>query len=134
MAQRRILVIDDEEDSREFVVAVLEEEGVEILTARDGESGLKLALEEQPDLIILDVQMPNKDGFTVFTELKQEEATKAIPVIMLTGMAETSGIRFSKSIMGDFIGVEPRAYVEKPVNPETLTATVEEILGGEGAA
>ena len=134
MAQRRILVIDDEEDSREFVAAVLEEEGVEILTARDGDSGFKRAVEEQPDLIILDVQMPNKDGFTVFTELKQEEATKKIPVIMLTGMAETSGVRFSKSIMGDFIGVEPHAYVEKPVNPETLTATVEEILGGEGAA
>lgn len=130
MAQRKILVVDDEEDTIEFVRAVLEEEGTEVLSARDGEAGLKAAKTEQPDLIILDVQMPKKDGFTVFVELKQDPATRDVPVLMLTGLGESSGLRLSKADVGDFIGVEPDGYVEKPVDPETLRSTVARLMDG----
>jgi len=129
MAERKILVVDDEDDAMAFVTAILEEEGVEIVSARDGVAGLKAARTQRPDLIILDVQMPKKDGFTVFSELKQDEDTRQIPVIMLTAVSDRTGVSFSKADMGDFIGVEPDGYVEKPVDPETLKATVRKVLG-----
>lgn len=130
MAERKILVVDDEDDCVEFLRAVLEGQGTTVISARDGEAGLKLARAEQPDLIVLDVQMPKKDGFTVFVELKQDAATQAIPVVMLTGVAEKTGVRFSKSDVGEFIGVEPDGYLEKPIDPEALKAMVEKLLGG----
>lgn len=130
MSETRILVVDDEDDSVEFVRAVLEELGASVLTARDGEAGLKAARDEQPDLIVLDVQMPKKDGFTTLVELKQDAATQQIPVVMLTGVGEATGVGFSKSEVGDFIGVEPDAYVEKPVDPEVLKTVIEGLLRG----
>ena len=129
MPERKILVIEDEEDSAEFVRAVLEGDGTAVVRARDGEAGLKAARSERPDLIVLDVQMPKKDGFTVLVELRQDPETEGIPVVMLTGVAEATGVRFSKSDVGDYIGVEPDAYVEKPIDPATLSAVVARLLG-----
>ncbi|MFC1453879.1 response regulator [Verrucomicrobiota bacterium] len=130
MTKKRILIVDDETDCVEFVKAILEDDNTEIISALDGEAGLKIAAGQKPDLVILDVQMPKKDGFKVFTELRQEEATKGIPVVMLTGVGQKTGIKFSKSDMGDFLGEEPEGYVEKPVDPETLKKTVAQVLGG----
>jgi DNA-binding response OmpR family regulator len=129
MTPKKALVVDDEQDCVEFVKAVLEEEGLEVISARDGEAGLAAARARRPALIVLDVQMPKKDGFTVFSELRQDDATKGIPVIMLTGIGEKTGIRFSRADMGDFLGKEPEAYVEKPADPETLRSTVRAVLG-----
>ena len=130
MPDRKILIVDDNEDMIEIVKTVIEGEGTRLLTARDGEAGLKAARAEKPDLIILDVQMPRKDGFTTFAELRGDDATRNIPVIMLTGVGKATGVHFSKAAMGDLLGVEPDAYVEKPVDPGVLVATVEKVLGG----
>ncbi len=128
MAQKKVLVVDDEQDAVEFVRAVLEDEGLQVVAAHDGEAGLKAIAAQQPDLVVLDVQMPKKDGFTVFVEMKQDDAMKGIPVIVLTGVADRTGIRFSKEDVGEFIGVEPDAYVEKPVDPELLLKAVLDLL------
>jgi CheY-like chemotaxis protein len=130
MAGRKILIVDDEASCVEFVKAILEEDGTQVVSAEDGDAGLKAAVAESPDLIILDVQMPKKDGFAVFMDLKKDEATKSIPVVMLTGIADKTGLRFSKEEMGEFMGDEPQVYVEKPVDPEALKAAVEKALGG----
>ncbi len=129
MSDRKILIVDDEEDSVSFVQAILEDDYANISSASDGETGLAAALAGEPDLIILDVQMPKKDGFQVFQELQQNEGTRGIPVIMLTGVAQKTGLRFSREDMRQYFGAEPRAYVEKPVDPGTLKATVDGILG-----
>jgi CheY-like chemotaxis protein len=126
---KRILVVDDEPDAVEFVRAVMEEAGHEVVSASNGDEGLQAARSEGPDLIILDVQMPGKDGFTTFAELRQDDDLAAIPVVMLTGVGEKLGIGFTSEDMGDFIGQEPDAYVEKPVDPARLTETVESLLG-----
>ena len=68
--------------------------------------------------------MPGESGFSVFAELRENQATAAIPVIMVTGSAEKTGIKFSSKEMGEFIGKEPEAYLEKPVDPEILKSTV----------
>ena len=127
---KTVLIVDDEQDAVEFVQAVLSEiGGIAPISANDGVSGLQKAKESTPDLIILDVQMPGKSGFDVFVDLKKEESTKNIPIIMLTGVAEKVGIRFSGKDMGDFMGEEPQVYIEKPVDPEELKSTVSKLLG-----
>ena len=127
---KTVLIVDDEPDAIEFVEVALEEIGdITTLAALDGVSGLKKAKEAKPDLIILDLQMPGRDGFEVFMDLKKEPATKDIPVVVLTGVAEKVGIGFSAKDMGDFMGEEPEAYVEKPVDPGELQKTVSKLLG-----
>ena len=127
---KTVLIVDDEPDAVEFATAALGElEGIVVLSAGDGLSGLAKAKEVGPDLIILDVQMPGKEGFDVFVDLKKDEATRDIPVVMLTGVAEKVGIGFSAKDMKEFLGGEPQAYLEKPINPVDLQDTVRRLLG-----
>ena len=125
---KKVLIADDEADVHVFVDAALEEDGHQIIHASDGEEALEKVKAESPDLIILDVQMPKKDGFLVFGELRQDDATKAIPVIMLTSVTERTGIKFDRKDMGDYYGSEPEAYIDKPIDPATLRETVSKLL------
>lgn len=127
--KRTVLVVDDEPDAVEFVKAVLEEAGHEVITASNASECLEKALAEKPDLIILDVQMPGRDGFHAFADMRKTPQLKDTPVIMLTGIGERLGMRFSAETMGDYFGEEPEAYVEKPVDPKTLQETVRKVLG-----
>lgn len=121
---RTALVVDDEAVARDFVRAILESADWNVIEAPNGETALKLAAEQKPQLVLLDVQMPGESGFSVFANLRENDATSAIPVIMVTGVAEKTGIKFSGKEMGEFIGKEPEAYLEKPVDPEVLKSTV----------
>ena len=126
---KSILIVDDEPDAIDIVDAMLSEIGdFNVLTANNGKKGLEKAKEAKPDLIILDVQMPEMDGFQVFGALKRDDSTKNIPVIMLTGVGEKTGIKFSAQDMKNYIGEEPDAYIEKPVEPDELQNTVAKIL------
>lgn len=127
--EKVILVVDDEADAVAITEAMLSEiEGVSTVSANDGESGLAKAREIGPDLMILDVQMLGMNGFDVFSELRQSAETKDIPVIMLTGVAEQTGLAFSANEMKQFLGSEPDAYIEKPVDPDVLQSTVSRLL------
>ena len=95
---------------------------------RSEEEGFKKAMEELPDLIVLDVQMPKMDGFEVFNKLRTADVTKEIPIIMLTGIREKAGIGFSAEDMKKFYGEGPDGYVEKPISPEDLVKIVKENL------
>jgi CheY-like chemotaxis protein len=128
-AVKKVLVVDDEEDAREFVRAVLEEEGYEVVEAADGAQCIEVARAEGPDAIILDVQMPGRDGFHTFADMQNDDDLKGIPVIMLTGIGERTGMHFSSSEMGDYFGVEPAGYVEKPVDPALLQKAVATAIG-----
>lgn len=128
--EKKVLIIDDEPDAIDITEAMLSEiEGITSLSANDGNSGLAEAKTSKPDLIILDVQMPDKSGFDVFLELKKDELTKDIPVIMLTGVREKVGMGFSAEQMKEFLGNEPAAYVEKPIDAEKLQGMVSRLLG-----
>lgn len=130
MSEKKVLVVDDEQDSVDIVETMLSEiDGITVVSANDGDSCLEKAQKEIPDLIILDVQMPGKNGFEVFAELAKGEATSSIPVIMLTGIAEKAGIAFSSDDMKEFINKEPADYIEKPVEPKTLQDAVKKALG-----
>ena len=106
-----VLVIDDDDNAQDMMRKFLEKQNVSILQAKSGEDGLKLAAEYMPDAITLDVMMPEMDGWEVLTALQSNEATKNIPVIMLT-MADEPDIGFS-------LGATD--YLTKPVNWDLLS-------------
>jgi two-component system alkaline phosphatase synthesis response regulator PhoP len=127
---KKVLVVDDESDARAFVRAIMEPDGWLVEEAFDGVDGLKQAKALKPDLMVLDVQMPRKGGFELFSDLIQDPAMQGVKVIMLTGVAERTGLRFSGKEMGDFLGKEPDAYVEKPIDPEVFKRTVLQVTMG----
>ena len=117
----RVLVIDDEAPIRLLCRVNLEAEGVEVLEAADGTTGLDLARAQQPDVVLLDVMMPGLDGWRVAEELLEDDRTRGIPIIFLTARAE-----FRDRARGlDIGGVD---YVTKPFNPLELAPLVQRLL------
>ena len=127
----KILIADDEQECIDFVREALADTPHEVLAASDGEQALQIAKEEAPQLIILDVQMPKADGFEVFRQLRADENLADIPVIMLTAVTERTGIDFSAEHMGEFMGAEPEAYIDKPIEPIVLRQAVQRLLKGQ---
>ena len=120
-AVTRVLVIDDEAPIRLLCRVNLEAEGINVLEAADGTTGLDLARAEQPDVVLLDVMMPGLDGWRVAEELLEDDRTRGIPIIFLTARAE-----FRDRARGlDIGGVD---YVTKPFNPLELAPLVEDVL------
>lgn len=123
-SRRKILVVDDEETSVEFVAAVIEGMGdYDVLKAADGEQAVNTARQEIPALIVMDVNMPKKDGYTAFTELQQDDATSGIPVIMLSSLAS----------FGEYVSLnpdvrKPRLFLDKPITPEALAQMIDRVL------
>ena len=117
----RVLVIDDEAPIRLLCRVNLEAEGMDVLEAADGKTGLDLAREQQPDVVLLDVMMPGLDGWRVAEELLEDDRTRGIPIIFLTARAE-----FRDRARGlDIGGVD---YVTKPFNPLDLAQLVRGLL------
>ena len=129
----KILIADDEQECIDFVRESLADTSYEVLAAMDGEEALEVARRETPQLIILDVQMPKRTGFEVFAALRSDEKLKSIPVIMLTAVTERTGIKFSRQDMGDYMGSEPEAYVDKPIEPIVLKQAVNRLIKQSGA-
>jgi two-component system alkaline phosphatase synthesis response regulator PhoP len=118
----KTLVIDDEAPIRLLCRVNLEAEGIEVLEAAEGESGLELAKKEHPDAILLDVMMPGLDGWNVAERLLADESTKAIPIIFLTARAD-----LRDRVRGlDVGGLD---YVTKPFNPVDLATLVRDVVG-----
>ena len=89
---KKILFIEDESALQRAATQVLTEEGYHVLSALDGEIGLRLAREEMPDLVLLDIILPKKDGFEVLSILKSDPATKQIPVMILTNLEGSTDV------------------------------------------
>lgn len=122
----KILIVDDDIDFVEYAKTILESKSYITIIAREGEEGLKKALEDKPDLILLDVIMPVKDGFTAAEQLKKDPRLSRIPVVMLTSFSsrgQGSGIPLGKGYM-----LETEDYIEKPVSSQELLTRVEAIL------
>jgi len=123
-----ILIADDEQECIDFVRDTFSDTPYEVVSAADGEEALAVARQTQPQLIILDVQMPKRNGFEVFAELQADEALSSVPVVMLTGIGQRLGMGFSEEDMGQYLGKEPAAYIEKPIEPVVLKQTVSRLL------
>jgi len=127
---KKILVIDDEPDMVTFLATLLEDNGYEILTASDGDEGLTKIRNEKPDLVSLDLLMPNKTGIKMFRELRRDPEISATPVVMVTGFAtdDAPNMDFKKWIHQRSIR-PPEAYIEKPVDKDALLKEIKRILG-----
>jgi CheY-like chemotaxis protein len=127
---KKILFVDDELDMRIFISTVLKTQGYEAVAARNAVEGLRKARELAPDLIVMDVMMPQAGGVTLFQEIKKDERLKHVPVVMLTGVSEKAFAHHLKmlNIRIDDSLPPPDAYIEKPLNPELLIATIERLL------
>jgi adenylate cyclase len=113
MPKKIILVVDDEPDILEYLKKRLESRDYQVITASDGIEGLKKANNQDVDLVLLDIVMPNKDGFTMLRELKSRESTRDIPVIIVSARRDTKSILEGQNL-GSF------DYFLKPFDFEEL--------------
>ena len=122
----KILLVDDDRDFVDATKLVLESKPYDVIVAYDGDEALAKAREDKPDLIILDVIMPVKDGFSAAEQLKKDSELKKIPVIMLTSFSEKVGETSLSVSQG--LALDTEDYVDKPVSPQELLSRVERLL------
>jgi two-component system alkaline phosphatase synthesis response regulator PhoP len=125
--KKRILVVDDEPDFAGIVQENLEREGFAVEVAYDGIEGIEKVHANPPDAIVLDVMMPEKDGYKVCAELKADERYAGIPIILLTAVAShVTSTRYSHA---DGMSTEADDYLAKPASAEQITKCIKELLG-----
>lgn len=117
MDKKRILIVDDVRETLLALKIRLEYANYEVLTASDGEMGLKMARESNPDLIVLDVMLPKIDGFSISRLLKFDEDFESIPIIMLTAKGQEKDRKTGKSVGADI-------YLTKPYDAKELLAHI----------
>jgi two-component system alkaline phosphatase synthesis response regulator PhoP len=119
----KILIVEDEEDIIELLSAIFGDLGdYEVLYARDGEEALRIARADNPDIILLDVQLPKLNGYKVCKSIKSDLAMSHIKVLMLSGMAQISDWLKAKEVGAD-------GYIAKPFSSTALVEKIEEIIG-----
>jgi CheY-like chemotaxis protein len=122
-----ILVIEDNERNLYLVTFILKKCGYQVVQARDGQTGIRLAREIYPDLILLDIQLPVMDGYAVAREMMKDRELRGIPIVAVTSYA----------MLGDrerVLAAGCMGYIEKPINPETFVTEIEQyLLAGKNA-
>jgi CheY-like chemotaxis protein len=124
-AKKTILVIDDEPDIVTFLTTLLEDNGYRVIAAQDGQQGIEMAKAEKPDLVTLDITMPEKSGVKFYRELRSDPALKDTPVVMVTGVTED----FKQFISGRKQVPPPDGYIAKPIEEETMLKTIRDLIG-----
>ena len=117
-----VLIVEDEEAVRELEKFILEQAGYEVMEARDGLEGLTKAEFRRPDIILLDLMMPDVSGGRMFDEMRRHQATAGIPIVVVTGKPD------AHQIFDDQIG--PDNVIMKPFEAETLLGRIAEHVGG----
>ena len=113
---KKVLIVDDEEDIRTYLATLIGDQGFQTVLAKDGEEAMQKLQEEAPDLITLDVSMPEKSGIKFFREIKTDDRWKHIPVIIVTGVSED----FRNFISSRHRIPAPEGFVSKPISPEEI--------------
>ena len=119
--KKKILVIEDNEQNLYLTTYLLEKHGYEVIQARDGRQGIELAGQVEPDLILLDIQLPGMDGYAVARELRNHPDLSHVPIVAVT----------SHAMAGDreqVLAAGCQGYIEKPINPRTFVSQIEEHL------
>jgi DNA-binding response OmpR family regulator len=119
---KRVVCIEDEPEMIDLVKLILSRKGFQVVGAMGGREGLDAILREKPDLVLLDLMMPDMDGWEVYQKMKAEESTKAIPVIVVTAKAQSID-----KVLGLHIA-KVDDYITKPFGPQELLESVEKVL------
>jgi two-component system, cell cycle response regulator DivK len=118
---KRILVVEDHEDNRQILRDLLASAGYEMIEAENGEVGVAAAIAEQPDLILMDIQLPLLDGYEATRRIKADPALKSIPIIVVTSYALSGDEDKARAAGCD-------AYIAKPYSPRQLLARIRDFL------
>ena len=121
-----ILVVDDDPDTLTYLTTVLEDHGFTAVSARDGTEALRRIEERRPDLVALDIAMPEKSGVAVYRAIRENDRLKDVPVIIVTGISED----FKKFISSRRHVPPPEGYLSKPVDCEEFLNLVKDLLKG----
>lgn len=129
MSAKIALIIDDEPDVTTYHATLLSDHGWDVRTALSGKEGLALAKKERPDVVLLDVMMPDQGGLSTLIQFRKDSDLKAVPVVLVTGIQGTLTADF-KRFLDRFKHHHPDGYVEKPIDPRKLLALLDELTGG----
>ncbi|MCK5653398.1 MAG: response regulator [Gemmatimonadetes bacterium] len=121
---KTVLVVEDEPDARDFLTTVLEDNGYAVVVANDGIEAIAKLEESPPDLVTLDITMPEKSGVAVYRRLKEDEELKDIPVIIITGISDD----FKQFISSRRQVPPPEGYISKPVDHADFLKMVDELI------
>ncbi len=124
---KTILVVDDEADVLTFITTLLEDNGFAVISAENGKEGFALAKARRPNLILLDISMPEESGVRMYRNLRGDPQTATIPVIMLTGVSHD----FKRFIETRRQVPPPEGYFDKPPDREQLLAKINELVGAK---
>jgi len=129
-AHGRILVVDDDEHDREITRSVLAKEGFEVITASDGREALQKARTERPDLVVLDVVMPEQGGWDTCDALREADGSHSLKILFLTQ------VEVPRTLYAAHVALETDwdEYLTKPVTPRKLIAAVRQLLGKSSAS
>ncbi len=122
---KRILCVEDDQEMIDLIRLILGRRGFELKGAAGGREGLRMVREELPDLVLLDLMMPDMDGWEVYQQMKADEKTRNIPVIVVTAKAQNID-----RVLGMHIA-HVDDYITKPFSPQELLASVEKVLGSQ---
>jgi DNA-binding response OmpR family regulator len=123
--RRRVLVADDDEDILTLVTAVLEHSGHDVIAVQNGAQALACVEADNPDLLVLDISMPEVDGLEVLRRLRAADATRELPIVLLSAQAQEADVA-----LGYATGAS--AYVKKPFSPRDLSERVDALLAQSG--
>ncbi len=121
-SHKRVVCIEDEPEMIDLIKLILERKGFQVVGAMGGRHGLEMIAKEKPDLVLLDLMMPDMDGWEVYQKMKANEATKHIPVIVVTAKAQSID-----KVLGLHIA-KVDDYITKPFGPQDLIDSVEKVL------
>jgi CheY-like chemotaxis protein len=127
-SKKRILCIEDEPEMIDLIRLILGRRGYDVLGAAGGMEGIQMVREQLPDLVLLDLMMPYMDGWQVYQQMKADESTRGIPVIVVTAKAQNID-----KVLGVHIA-KVDDYISKPFSPQDLLNSVERIIGSKGSA
>jgi DNA-binding response OmpR family regulator len=120
---KKILIVDDEEDIRTYLSALLADQGFETILAKDGEEAWKQVEANSPDLLTLDISMPEKSGIKFYREMKADDRWKMTPIIIVTGVSED----MRKFLSSRHQIPPPEGYLAKPVNREEIMSLIQKL-------
>ncbi len=126
---RKALVVDDEVDLTVYLSSILQENGFDVRCANDARSAEDLIEDDPPDLVLLDLMMPGRTGIQLFTRLRGKKETAGIPIVMVTGIKDQTGIDWG-AIVDRFKVRRPDGFVEKPIDPDCLMRVIGDVLHG----
>ena len=121
MEKEKVLVVDDEENIRRLLRSMLGNKYI-VLEAKDGKAAIDIVLSQKPDIILMDIMMPNMDGYTACHTIKQDPASKMIPVIMVTAVGQELNKKLAQEMGAD-------GYITKPFSADELLRQVKQVLG-----